>query len=75
MDMAILAQLIGIENTKVDKHETELKTLGELQVHGMASELKPRVKWCLDNVMASHARIEKYEAQSGRLKKVLMEKF
>jgi hypothetical protein len=73
LDMAILAQLIRIENKKVDKHETELKTLAELP--GLPSELKPRVKWCLDKVMASHAKIEKYEAQSGRLKKVLIEKF
>lgn len=73
LDMAILAQLIRIENKKVDKHETELKTLAELP--GMPSELKPRVKWCLEKVMASHAKIEKYEAQIGRLKKVLIEKF
>lgn len=73
LDMAILSQLIGIENKNVEKFEEELKTLAELP--GAPSELKPRIKWCLDKAMASHMKIEKYEAQSGALKKVLMDKF
>ncbi|EXJ91794.1 hypothetical protein A1O3_00344 [Capronia epimyces CBS 606.96] len=73
LDMAILAQLIGLENKNVEKYETELRTLAELP--GTPSELKPRIKWCLDKAMASHAKIEKYEAQSGVLKKVLMDQF
>lgn len=73
LDLAVLAHLIRIENTKVDRYETELKMLAELP--SMPNELKPRVRWCLNKAMASHAKIEKYEAQIGRLKKVLTEKF
>lgn len=73
LDLAILTQLIGIENKNVDKYESELKTLSCLPV--TPSELKPRIKWCLDKAMASHAKVEKYEAQSGKLKKILAEKF
>ena len=73
LDLAILSQLIGIENKNVDKYETELKTLAELP--GTPSELKPRIKWCLDKAMASHAKVEKYEVQSGKLKKVLSGKY
>lgn len=73
LDLAILTQLIGIENKNVDKYESELKTLSCLPV--TPSELKPRIKWCLDKAMASHAKVENYEAQSGKLKKILAEKF
>ena len=73
LDLAILSQLIGIENKNVDKYETELKTLAELP--GTPSELKPRIKWCLGKAATSHAKIEKYEAQSTTLKKVLSDKF
>ncbi|KIV93150.1 hypothetical protein PV10_04388 [Exophiala mesophila] len=73
LDLAILTQLIGIENKNVDKYESELQTLANLP--GTPSELKPRIKWCLDKAMASHAKVEKYEAQSGKLKKVLSDKF
>lgn len=73
LDLAILTQLIGIENKNVDKYEIELKMLADLP--GMPSELKPRVKWCLGKAMASHAKVEKYEAQSSLLKKVLSDKF
>ena len=73
LDLAILTQLIGIENKNVDKYESELQTLANLP--GTPSELKPRTKWCLDKAMASHAKVEKYEAQSGKLKKILSDKF
>ncbi|KAG9770945.1 hypothetical protein KCU88_g6490, partial [Aureobasidium melanogenum] len=73
LDMAILSQLIGMENKNVEKFETELRTLAELP--GAPSELKPRIRWLLDKAMSSHMKIEKYEAQSGELKKVLTDKF
>ena len=72
-DLAIFAQLISLENQNVAKYETELSTLAELP--GAPSELKPRIKWCLNKAMAAQERIMKYEAQSGKLKKVLAEKF
>jgi len=73
LDLAILAQLIGNENKNIDKFENELHLLAELG--GTASELKPRIKWLLGKSAVSQDKIEKYEAQSGTLKKVLMEKF
>ncbi|KIX94117.1 uncharacterized protein Z520_10143 [Fonsecaea multimorphosa CBS 102226] len=73
LDLAILSQLIGMENKNVEKFEAELKTLAEMP--GTPSELKPRIKWCLGKAMASQEKIMKYEAQSGKLKKVLAEQF
>src|ERR1700742_3146124 len=73
LDLAILTQLIGLENKNVEKYESELRTLAELP--GAPSELKPRIRWCLGKAMVSHEKIMKYEAQSGQLKKVLAEKF
>jgi hypothetical protein len=73
LDLAILAQLIGLENKNVEKYEAELTTLAELP--GTPSELKPRIKWCLGKAMASQERIMKYEAQSAILKKTMAEKF
>ncbi|KIW68388.1 hypothetical protein PV04_04339 [Phialophora macrospora] len=73
LDLAILSQLISLENKNVEKYEAELKTLGEMP--GTPSELKPRIRWCLNKAMASQEKVMKYEAQSGQLKKVLAEKF
>lgn len=73
LDLAILTQLIGIENKNVEKYEMELTTLAELP--GAPSELKPRIKWCLGKAMASQEKVMKYEAQSGKLKKLLSEKY
>ena len=72
-DLAILVQLISQENKNVEKYETELGLLAELP--GTPSELKPRIKWCLNKAMASQEKIMKYEAQSVVLKKVLAEKY
>ena len=73
LDLAILAELTGMENKNVEKYEAELKTLAKLP--GMPSELKPRIKWCLDKATASQEKVMKYEAQSAKLKKVLAEQF
>jgi RNA12 protein len=73
LDLAILTQLIGIENKNVDKYETELNVLAALP--GGAKQLAPRIHWLLDKAMASHAKVEQYEAQSGKLKKVLMDQY
>jgi len=69
LDLAILTQLIGIENKSVDKYEAELHLLGELP--GQPKELAPRVRWLLNKAHASHARVEKYELESAALKKLL----
>lgn len=73
LDLAILTQLIGIENKNVDKYETELRVLAELP--GGAKQLAPRIHYLLDKAMASHAKVEQYEVQSGKLKQVLKDNY
>ena len=73
LDLAILTQMIGIENKNVDKYESELRVLAELP--GGSKQLAPRINWLLNKTMASHAKVEQYEAQSGKLKKILMDKY
>ena len=73
LDLAIFAQLISIETKNVDKYEQELRLLAELP--GEPKALAPRTLWLLNKAATAHAKIEKYEQDSGRLKKVLMEKF
>ena len=73
LDLAILTQLIGIENKNVDKFEAELRLLADLP--GQPKELLPRIHWLLNKAYASHAKVEKYEAESAGLKKILTAKY
>ena len=73
LDLAIFKQLIGIENKNVDKFESELRLLADLP--GQPKELLPRIHWLLNKSAASHAKVESYEAESGKLKKTLMEQY
>jgi RNA12 protein len=69
MDLAIYTQLIGIENKNIDKCETELKLLQEANAR---PSFMSRVQWLLQKADASQVKIEKYEQESARLKKMLM---
>ena len=73
LDLAILTQLIGIENKNVEKFESELGLLAGLP--GQPKELAPRIHWLLTKSLASHGKVEKYETESANLKKTLMEKY
>lgn len=73
LDLAILTQLIGNENKNVDKFEQELRLLADLPAS--PKELTPRIRWLLNKAAVSHAKVEKYEQESARLKKVLMENY
>jgi hypothetical protein len=73
LDLAILTQLIGIENKNVEKFENELKLLASMS--GQPPQLRPRVHWLLSKSEASHAKVEKYEAEIVILKKILMEQY
>lgn len=73
MDLAIISQLISLENKNVEKFENELRTLAELP--GAPGELKPRIHWCLGKVVGSQTKIQNLEAESAKLKKVLTEQF
>ncbi|KAF2420026.1 hypothetical protein EJ08DRAFT_33254 [Tothia fuscella] len=73
LDLAILADLIKIESATIDKCENELKLLGSMP--RQPEEVTPRVRWLLGKVGSSQAKIEKYEVESGMLKKVLQEEY
>ncbi len=73
LDLAIFKQLIGMENKNVDKFESELRLLADLP--GQPKELLPRIHWLLNKSAASHAKVESYERESGKLKKTLMEQY
>ena len=73
LDLAILTQLIGIENKNVDKFESELRLLADLP--GQPKQLLPRINWLLNKSQASHAKVEKYEAEGATLKRILTEQY
>lgn len=74
LDVAILSQLIGMENKTIDKYENELKTLAGLPNMG-GNAMQSRIRWLIGKIRGAQDRVEKYEAQSGKLKKVLTVKF
>lgn len=69
LDLMILAQLISDENKSIGKYEEELQVLGSLPK--CPWELTSRIEWLLRKVHGSQANIQKYEAQSATLKKML----
>ncbi|KPI35693.1 Mitochondrial escape protein 2 [Cyphellophora attinorum] len=71
-ELAVLTDLAAKEAKTIDKCEAELRILAELP---NASDLKPRVFYLLQKVLASQQAIEKYEAKSGGYKKILKEKY
>jgi hypothetical protein len=73
LDLAILTQLIGIENKNIDKFESELRLLADLP--GQPKQLLPRINWLLNKSQVSHAKVEKYEAEVATLKKILTEQY
>ena len=73
LDLAILTQLIGIETKNIEKFESELRLIADLP--GQPKELLPRIHWLLNKSLASHAKVEKYEAEGAGLKKTLMEQY
>jgi hypothetical protein len=73
LDLATLAELTKAEHAGIDKLEKELDVLSRLPKQ--PAELAARVRWLLGKVQAGHAKVEKYEAQSVGLKKVLQKEF
>ena len=69
LDLAILGELTKIETQSIDKYEAELNLLANLPKQ--PGELAPRVKWLLGKLSDCQAKVEKYEQESGDLKKVL----
>ncbi|KAK0925835.1 mitochondrial escape protein 2, partial [Friedmanniomyces endolithicus] len=73
MDLAVLAEGIGIESKTIEKLETELHLLGELP--RQPGELSARIGWLLGKIAASQRRIEGFERESAGLKKVLSSEY
>ncbi|CAG8008368.1 unnamed protein product [Penicillium salamii] len=69
LDLLILAQLIGNENSSIRKYEEELQVLGSLPKYPW--ELTSRIEWLLRKVHGSQAKILKYESDSAALSKIL----
>ncbi|CAD6581210.1 MAG: mitochondrial escape protein 2 [Alectoria sarmentosa] len=73
LDLAIFTQLIKIETAGIDKYEAELNLLGNLP--GQPKEVRGRVRWLLGKLLTGQEKIEKYERESGGLKKILQQEF
>ena len=73
LDLSILSELIKIETQSIDKVEAELSLLGSLP--GAPKQTKGRVSWLLGKLWASQDKVERYEKESGGLKKVLQQEY
>lgn len=73
LDLAILNELIKFANEDIAKYEGELKLLGELP--RQPNELVPRIKWLLGKVATSQGKVDGFERDAARLKKVLQEEY
>ncbi|KAJ5836114.1 hypothetical protein N7447_002140 [Penicillium robsamsonii] len=69
LDLLILSQLIGNENSNITKYEEELRVLGSLPKYPW--ELTTRIEWLLRKVHGSQSKILKYEGESAALSKSL----
>jgi hypothetical protein len=73
MDLATLTHLIKLENENIDKYEAELGFLSTLPKQ--PSEIVGREKYLLAKLRTSQEKVEKWEMESGRLKKVLVAEY
>lgn len=69
MDIAVLKELVKIESKNIEKAENELVVLGSLP--RQPSQTGPRVSYLLGKLETAQKKVEGYEKEMGRLKKVL----
>lgn len=69
MDLAILNELIKVENSTIEKCEGELLKLSEIE--GKPALIAGRVTYLLSKLAKSQEKVESYERDMGGLKKVL----
>lgn len=69
LDLAVLTELIKVENATIDKCEGELLKLSEIE--GRPALIAGRVQYLLAKLAKSQKAIEKYEYEQGACKKVL----
>lgn len=69
MDLAILKELVKVESATIEKCETELLKLSEIE--GRPAMLAGRVQYLLAKLQKSQDKVENYEGEMVVLKKVL----
>ncbi|KAK7526572.1 escape protein-like protein 2 [Phyllosticta citriasiana] len=73
LDLATMNEQTKMENKNIDKYETELRLLGELPTQSY--EISSRIKYLLGKIATSQGKIEVYDNEVGKLKKVLLEEY
>lgn len=73
LDLAILSELTKIETQTIEKCEGELRLLADLP--NRPAELHGRIKWLLAKLGAGQQKVERYDRESGSLKRVLQQEF
>lgn len=72
LDLAILADLTKGETETIEKAEAELVQLAELYMaNGRPWKLAGRIEWLMDRVQTAQEKVERWEGDSKRLKKIL----
>ncbi|PVH99625.1 hypothetical protein DM02DRAFT_656180 [Periconia macrospinosa] len=69
LDLAVLNELVKVENATIEKCEGELLRLSEIE--GRPALIASRVQYLLAKLAKSQKAIEKYEYEMGACKKVL----
>lgn len=69
LDLKVFGELIKMENQGIEKAEAELGLLGSLP--GQGKEVQERVRWLLGKMSKAQGNVERYEKESGGLRKVL----
>lgn len=73
LDMAVLKELVKVEEKTIEKCEAELSVLGALP--RQPREVAPRVQFLLGKLGVSQGKVEGWEREVGVLKSVLVEEF
>ncbi|KAI0397119.1 RNA12 protein-domain-containing protein [Xylariaceae sp. FL0594] len=73
MDLALLKELSKIEAKNIEKAENELALLGSLPK--VPAQAGPRVSYLSAKIDSAQRKIESYEKEMGRLKKVLVTEY
>ncbi|KAJ8113831.1 hypothetical protein OPT61_g4129 [Boeremia exigua] len=73
LDLAILTHLTKIESATIEKCENELLLLSKLR--NQPAQMAGRANYLLNKMMASQDKVEKYEAETKGLKKVLGQEY
>lgn len=73
LDLAVLKELVKVEEKTIEKCEAELSVLGALP--RQPREVGPRVMFLLGKLGVSQGKVEGWEREAGVLKGVLIDEF